>query len=448
MKVTRRSSSFGSSSIGRRSSVNARDIERIQQLLNNRIKLAPSVAYGIIIASPVFAYFLASIQRLHSGLISKFIETKFLLEIPNLASAASFNIFAVIFSIQLIFLWILPSDDYKVTTSAGDKQIINANSFTSSLLIALLYVFGATLGFYNGTVVYDHFLAVCILFSGYCIGVILYLHYFYNPNETTSEPFILEFFFGKELQPKILDIDIKNFVTNRIAFTLWALYAVSCIYHSKQLFLKTPPALLTLVSLQLLYIARRQWTEHIFYANLDSQYDKAGFYRLWGVGVFLLIVHTGPLSILANSKSGVSLIVCGLIGILNIIFQLLNSACDLQKYNFRAANGKLKINDKDPYFLAAKYKNESGETAVNLLLGSGYFRSARHLNYTTEFLTFLTWSFLQKNPNFFTYFSPAFLLIILYARMSRDELRCYAKYNQYWIQYCHKVPYLFVPGVI
>uniref|UniRef100_A0A914YHL8 7-dehydrocholesterol reductase n=1 Tax=Panagrolaimus superbus TaxID=310955 RepID=A0A914YHL8_9BILA len=420
MKVTRRSSSFGSSSIGRRSSVNARDIERIQQLLNNRIKLSPLVAYGIIIICPIFAYFLSSIQRLYSGSLSKFAEGKFLLEIPNLASLASFNIFAVIFSIQLIFLWILPSDDYKVTTSTGEKLIVNANSFISSLLIALLYILGATLGLYNGAVVYDNFLAVCILFSGYCIAMILYLHYFYNPNESSSEPFILEFFFGKELQPKILDIDIKNFVTNRIAFTLWALYAVSCIYHSKQLFLKTP----------------------------HSQYDRAGFYRIWGVGVFLLIIHTGPLSILANSKTGVSLPVCGILGILNIIFQILNSSCDLQKYNFRAANGKIKINDKDPYFLAAKYKNESGETAVNLLLGSGYFRSSRHLNYTTEFLTFLTWSSLQKNPNLFTYFSPAFLLIILYARMSRDELRCYAKYNQYWVQYCHKVPYLFIPGVI
>lgn len=142
------------------------------------------------------------------------------------------------------------------------------------------------------------------------------------------------------------------------------------------------------------------------------------------------------------------MIVCGIIAISNIVFQLLNSACDLQRYNFRAAQGKIKINDKDPYFLAAKYKNEGGETAVNLLLGSGYFRSCRHLNYTTEFLTFLTWSCLQRNPNLFTYFSPAFLLVILYARMSRDELRCYAKYNQYWVQYCHKVPYLFIPGII
>lgn len=124
---------------------------------------------------------------MYSGSFSKFSEAKFLLEIPNLASPASFNIFTVIFSIQLIFLWILPSDDYKVTTSTGEKHIVNANSFTSSLLIALLYVFGATLGLYNGAVVYDNFLAVCILFSGYCIAANLYLHYFYNPNESSSK---------------------------------------------------------------------------------------------------------------------------------------------------------------------------------------------------------------------------------------------------------------------
>ena len=138
---------------------------------------------------------------------------------------------------------------------------------------------------------------------------------------------------------------------------------------------------------------------------------------------------------------------CLLIGISNIVFQLLNSATDLQRYNFRAAHGKIKINDMDPYFLAARYKNESGETTVNLLLGSGYFKSCRHLNYTTEFFTFLTWSLLQKTPNLFSYFSPVFLLLILSIRISRDELRCLAKYNQYWLQYCNKVQYRIIPGV-
>ena len=125
-------------------------------------------------------------------------EARFRPEIPDLASPAPYNIFSVVFSIQLIFLWILPSDDYKVTTSTGDKLIINANSFISSLLISLLYIFGATVGVYDGAIFYDHFLGICLIFSVYCIGVILYLHYFYNPNESTSKGFF-------EIQiPKIL----------------------------------------------------------------------------------------------------------------------------------------------------------------------------------------------------------------------------------------------------
>lgn len=160
--------------------------------LQNRIKLSPPVVYFLIIASPIFAYFLASLQRLHSGSIFKFIESRYVFEVPNILSPIPFNIFAVVFSIQLIFVWILPSDDYKVVTSTGEKCIINANSFISSVLIALLYIFGASIGIYNGSIFYDHFLTICALMSVYCICINLYLHYWYNPNESTSKLRVIE----------------------------------------------------------------------------------------------------------------------------------------------------------------------------------------------------------------------------------------------------------------
>ena len=204
----------------------------------------------------------------------------------------------------------------------------------------------------------------------------------------------------------------------------------------------------TLITLNLIYIARRQWTEHLNYVNLDGQSDKAGFYRLWGVGVGLLLLHTTPISILASSKGIVNPHISYVIALFNLILQFVNSSIDLQKYEFRAAKGKLKINDKDPFFIAAKFRMENGDTGISLLLGSGYFSSCRHLNYTTELLTFISWNLLVGSTNTLAYISPLVLVPLLYWRMYRDEIRCLMKYNQYWLQYCNKVQYLAIPGIL
>jgi protein-S-isoprenylcysteine O-methyltransferase Ste14 len=107
----------------------------------------------------------------------------------------------------------------------------------------------------------------------------------------------------------------------------------------------------------------------------------------------------------------------------------------------------MKINDKDPFYIMAKYRRENGEGAMNLLLGSGYWGMARHLNYTFEVLTFLIWSLPLKTEFLVVYFPTIFLVFLLWSRMSRDEVRCLLKYHQSWIQHTNRVPYLLIPGV-
>lgn len=82
------------------------------------------------------------------------------------------------------------------------------------------------------------------------------------------------------------------------------------------------------------------------------------------------------------------------------------------------------------------------------ILGSGYWGKARHLNYTTEFLTFLTWTLPTKFESIATYFPVIFLVILLFGRMQRDEIRCLVKYTYHWLQYVARVPYLIIPGVV
>lgn len=58
---------------------------------------------------------------------------------------------------------------------------------------------------------------------------------------------------------------------------------------------------------------------------------------------------------------------------MGICVQLLNTRIDLQKYEFRRADGQYKICDvKDPFYITAKYRKDNGESGTQLLLGKKF----------------------------------------------------------------------------
>ncbi|KAK6049807.1 hypothetical protein COOONC_12688 [Cooperia oncophora] len=73
----------------------------------------------------------------------------------------------------------------------------------------------------------------------------------------------------------------------------------------------------------------------------------------------------------------------------------MTTVIDKQKYDFRRTKGLIKIRGVDPYFINAKYKTDTGDTSVNLLLGSGYWATCRHPNYLSEATTFIVFSAFQ-----------------------------------------------------
>jgi hypothetical protein len=47
---------------------------------------------------------------------------------------------------------------------------------------------------------------------------------------------ISQLFYGRHLQPVLLNVDIKAFLTTRLALTLWALYLLSALFENRQRF--------------------------------------------------------------------------------------------------------------------------------------------------------------------------------------------------------------------
>lgn len=367
---------------------------------------------------------------------------------PSPFRPVAWRTIAFIALIQYIFSVVLPQDEVLIQNSSGERERKNISGFSSFILLILLYVLGAALKFYKGSIVYEQWTEILSLLNvlSFVVVIVLYVKARSGDVANGTDP-ICDIFFGSELLPVIYSIDVKHFVTYRVAFPLWALYDVSAIYYNFSLYGKVNICLIACVILHLTYIGRSQWFEYLHYTRLDSQNDKAGFYRIWGVLVFLPGLYVTPVTLIAQQKRTILLPVMVILFILSLVAMYINADIDKQKFQFRQSNGMSKIWGKDPFFINAKYRRENGEASTNLLLGSGWWCFSRHLNYLTEWLTFLFWTLIQGKTTFLTYLPLIFLATFLYLRMKRDETRCLAKYGQYWLQYTNRVPFLLIPNI-
>lgn len=64
----------------------------------------------------------------------------------------------------------------------GYKFRTKHNSFDSCVLICLLYLFGASIGLYDGDIIYKHWVGIMFVLSLLSIFIQIYLFTFYEPN--------------------------------------------------------------------------------------------------------------------------------------------------------------------------------------------------------------------------------------------------------------------------
>lgn len=124
-----------------------------------------------------------------------------------------------------------------------------------------------------------------------------------------------------------------------------------------------------------------------------------------------------------------------------------NYATDLQRQLFRAANGNMKVWGKEPRIVEAEYVTGDGKKRRSLLLASGWWGLARHINYVFEITLAFCWSVPAGTSGIIPYVYVIFLTILLTDRAYRDEIRCAQKYGKYYEEYCKIVPSKMIPGV-
>jgi len=270
----------------------------------------------------------------------------------------------------------------------------------------------------------------------------------------SSGSIVKDYLWGTELYPRIMGWDLKRFINCRFSMTFWQLAGLSFAYRSYTIHGQVDYGLLLSAVSQYLYLFKFFWWEMGYMRSIDIIVDRAGFEIQWGCLVWVPAVYTLHSRFLVMRPSQLELPVAAGLFALSMVGVVLNYMADRERDVFRATNGSALVWRRKPKFIEAKYRIVDRHTGqetekTSLLLASGFWGIARHLQYLFELTAAWSWCFLA-NPmvnGVLPLWYAAFLTWLLVDRAKRDSKKCHLKYGKYYEEYCALVPWKILPGI-
>eukprot|EP01038_Epipyxis_sp_PR26KG_P007497 gene7497-10214_t len=381
------------------------------------------------------------------------IKEYFLTKWPTVFDATVWQYIFGYMALELFLMRFIPGKEFKSTiTSTGHIPVYNANGIQCYIITVGLLCSTTYLGYFDPTFVYDNFskfIASMNLFATiFCAVLVFKGKYFPSTKDNGSNgSLIVDYFWGRELYPRILGWDVKQFTNCRFGMMFWQVGIICYAFKQIQLNGSLSTSMIVSVLLQSIYIAKFFWWETGYFCSMDIQHDRAGYYICWGCLVWVPSMYTIHTLYLVEHPIELSIPVTALFLVGGIFSIWCNYDCDRQRQDFRASNGKQKIWGKEPQYIVANYTTKDGEKKSSLLLVSGWWGLARHFHYVPEIAAAFFWS-APAVSHFLPYFYPVYLTLLLADRAWRDDKRCGDKYKEDWNRYCQKVPFKIVPGMI
>jgi 7-dehydrocholesterol reductase len=371
-----------------------------------------------------------------------------------LPSWTALGLFGIWVALQLGLMLVLPGKAHRgPITPMGEQPRYKLNGIPAFVVTHVLWWLGGyQLGLFDPAIVYRHFGPLLMTTSLFALAFCGFLFFkgtrFPSSRDAgrSGNP-IWDFFWGVELHPRLLGVDLKQLFNCRVAMMGWSIILLSYVAAHQQIHGQVSNAMLVSVGLQVLYILKFFHWEGGYFNTIDIMHDRFGFYICWGVLAWLPSIYTVTGLYLVGHAIAWPAWQAALLFVAGALAILVNYQADAQRQRVRATGGDTRVWGKRPEIIHARYRTATGEEHENLLLVSGWWGRARHFNYLAE----LSLAFLWTVPAGFGHLLPwlyfLFLLILLVDRARRDELRCRGKYGEHWTEYCQRVPYRIIPYV-
>lgn len=261
-----------------------------------------------------------------------------------------------------------------------------------------------------------------------------------------DRPMLYEFYQGLELHPRMLNIDVKQWLLTRIAFMGWLLliFSFTMASYFKEGF---SSGILVNFLLQLYYLHNFFDWEPAYLTTPSVTDTRVGFQLIWGSLNWTTTLYTYSTYYFVNHPPETPYLHSLGILLLGVAIITIRYMIDNEKDLFKEANGNCIIWGKKATFIEVEYQTSTG-IKKSRLLTSGFWAFARHMNYLFEILGALCWSVIgYPTESIHPFLYVIGLTVLLFLRIFKDEAKCSKKYGIYWNHYCKIVKYRMIPYV-
>jgi len=246
-----------------------------------------------------------------------------------------------------------------------------------------------------------------------------------------------DFFMGRELNPRVGILDLKEFCELYPGLIGWAGLNLSMAYRQYTMLGRVTNSMVLVNIFQALYVADALWNEPSILSTMDITTDGFGFMLAFGDLTWVPFTYTLQARYLVDHPQDLSFSY--------LVFIVALKA--LGYATFRGANGdkdKFRRQPNHPRAKSLKYINT--ERGTKLII-SGWWGLARHINYTGDWLMGLAWCLPCGTAHVVPYFYAIYFACLLIHRDMRDNTACRLKYGRDWDKYCAHVPYRLIPYI-
>eukprot|EP00658_Telonema_sp_P-2_P005657 TRINITY_DN1212_c0_g2_i1.p1 TRINITY_DN1212_c0_g2~~TRINITY_DN1212_c0_g2_i1.p1 ORF type:complete len:504 (+),score=155.02 TRINITY_DN1212_c0_g2_i1:84-1595(+) len=366
------------------------------------------------------------------------------------------------FNLVALALFFIPGPEATgPITEKGHTPVYIDNGMLHCVIFTALFFVGSSefgCNLFPLSIIWDNFAAGAFVLNAFgiifCCFLLLKGWYFPSGPDSgaSGHGFLFDYYWGGELYPRILGVDVKQFINCRFSMTFWMLSGVSFAAASYHKHGQADPGLVLCALSVLVYLFKFFYWEIGYMRSIDIIVDRAGFYETWGCIFWVPTLYTCHARATVLSPSGLSWTSAGIIFFFSILGVVCNFLADNQRQLFREAGGDCLVWGSKPRFIKAKYSTRSANGKVvvreSLLLASGWWGVARHFHYFFELLAAWCWALLcGLGTNLVALSYPIFLTVLLVHRAQRDQEKCEGKYGKYYRQYMEMVPYKIIPGI-
>ncbi|KAB8298696.1 hypothetical protein EYC80_000871 [Monilinia laxa] len=349
----------------------------------------------------------------------------------------------------------LPSKlSYGQLTPAGHLLGYRTNGLSAWIVTHALFLISSYCGLLDPAILAKHWQALLISVNvyGFLLSGFAYLKAQMSPSHEGDRKFsgsiLYDMYMGIELNPRFGSyFDFKLFHNGRPGIVAWTLIDMSFIAYQYQTHGYITNSIILSTLLHSIYVVDFFINEDWYLRTIDICHDHFGFYLAWGSIVWLPSMYTLQTQYLARNPHSLSTFSALMIFTFGVSGYILFRSVNHQKDLVRRTKGKCQLWGAPAKVLNVKYRTKDGKEHDSILLCSGWWGMARHVNYLGDLVLSYSMCAACGTQNLLPWTYAIFMTILLIHRCWRDEERCLAKYGKGWEDYCKKVRWIIFPGL-